>query len=52
MSNFDKFIDDILLKERTRKKEDSKKGDEETPGRKYAKLYREKTNNRIVYKKP
>ena len=52
MSNFDKFIDDILLKERAAKKQEPKKGSEETPGRKYAKLYREKTNNRIVYKKP
>lgn len=45
---FDKFIDDILIKEsRTNKKRDER--DDESPQRKYNKLYRELPQNRIKY---
>lgn len=47
--NFDKFIDDILLKEQRKKK--VKQDDKETPQREHAKRYREQPHNRITYKK-
>lgn len=45
--NFDKFMDVLMLDQAKKKVSQIKQ--EETPQRKYAKLYREKSNNRIVY---
>ena len=42
---FDKFMDDIVVKEI--KKNTPFKPEEETPSRKYARLYRELPQNRI-----
>lgn len=44
--NFDKFMDNILLKEQKEKKVSES---DETPQRKIAKLYREKSHNRIKF---
>jgi hypothetical protein len=45
--NFDKFMDDILVKE-SKKQQESQ---EETPQRKYAKKYTERAANRIRFVK-
>ena len=45
---FDKFIDDIVIKETRRKTVDAEKQDE-TPAQKYNRMYRELPQNRIVY---
>jgi hypothetical protein len=45
--NFDKFMDDILIKESKKKQELI----EETPQRKYVKKYTERASNRIRFSK-
>lgn len=47
--NFDKFIDDTILKEKASRK--SNKPKSETPQREFAKKYREKPANRTYYGK-
>jgi hypothetical protein len=46
---FDKFMDDIVVKEEKAKKRHVQ--EEETPQRKYIKRYTERANNRIVVNK-
>lgn len=51
-SPFDKFIDDQLRRQKNKVENFVKQNDgTETPQQKYNKLYREKTNNRIVWNK-
>jgi hypothetical protein len=51
-SPFDKFIDDQLRRQKNKVENFAKQNDgTETPQQKYNKLYREKTNNRIVWNK-
>lgn len=45
--NFDKFMDDIVIRERRQRRIDER---EETPQRKLAKMYRELPQNRITFR--
>lgn len=47
---FDKFIDDILIKERNTVTNESGEADD-TPQRRYNKMYREVPQNRTVWRK-
>jgi len=45
---FDKFMDDILIKEASKNNKNDVE-EEDTPQRRYIKLYRERPHNRIRY---
>lgn len=47
---FDKFVDDILIKERTVSKRETPEVDD-TPQRRYNKMYREFPQNRIKFRR-
>jgi len=49
--NFDKYIQDIIRREDMQKKTEGSEKIEETPQRRYRKLYAERWQNRIVWKK-
>jgi|TARA_Y100000310_G_C20659014_1_gene803604 hypothetical protein len=48
---FDKFIKDIVRREAMRQETDESKKLEETPQRRYRKLYAERWQNRVIWKK-
>ena len=48
---FDKFMRDIIRREAAQQEADESKKIEETPQRRYRKLYAERWQNRIIWKK-